>query len=281
MKNFSAAAKFVEKITFPESAHNNDVARFYYYQGRIKALQLDYTSAAQFFQQSLRKAPQESPKQDSAIGFKQNVQKWVVVVSLLRGEIPERSIFRQPIHRQTLAPYLKLAQAVRFGNIVEFNRVLEECSDAFKADETLTLIVRLRQNVIKTAIRQISMTYSRIFIKDIAKKLQLPSATEAEYVVEKAIKEGTIDGCIVYDKRTKERYMQTTEGQNVYRTTEPQFAFDNRIRSCLELHNVAVKALRYPSDTKSGDIESIEQQREREIMEMEFASEMADEDDDF
>uniref|UniRef100_A0A915E3K4 PCI domain-containing protein n=1 Tax=Ditylenchus dipsaci TaxID=166011 RepID=A0A915E3K4_9BILA len=276
MKNFSAAAKFVEKVSFPEAAHNNDVARFYYYQGRIKALQLDYPSAAQFFQLSLRKAPQ-----DSAIGFKQNVQKWVVVVSLLQGEIPDRATFRLPIHRQTLAPYLKLAQAVRFGNIVEFNKVLEECSQAFKSDETLTLIVRLRQNVIKTAIRQISLTYSRIFIKDIAKKLQLPSATEAEYVVEKAIKENTIEGCIVYDKKSKERYMQTTEAHNVYRTTEPQFSFDTRIRNCLELHNVAVKALRYPSDTKNGDIESIEQQREREIMEMEFASEMADEDDDF
>lgn len=96
--------------------------------------------------------------------------------------------------------------------------------------------------------------------------IQLSSPTEAEYVVEKAIKEKTIDGCITYDKRTQERYLQSSETQNVYRTTEPQFAFDTRIRSCLELHNVAVKALRYPSDTKNGDVESIEQQREREIM---------------
>lgn len=53
----------------------------------------------------MRKAPQEA-----AIGFKQNAQKWVVVINLLQGEIPERSIFRQPIHRKCLAPYLELTQ---------------------------------------------------------------------------------------------------------------------------------------------------------------------------
>lgn len=63
--------------------------------------------------------------------------------------------------------------AVRLGNIQGFNAVLEEYSEVFKRDETLTLIVRLRQNVIKTAIRQISLTYSRISIKGIAQKLQV------------------------------------------------------------------------------------------------------------
>lgn len=68
---------------------------------------MDYASAGRFFEQALRKAPQ-----DSAVGFKQTVEKWVVVVKLLQGEIPERAIFRQPIHRRTLAPYLRLAQGI-------------------------------------------------------------------------------------------------------------------------------------------------------------------------
>jgi 26S proteasome regulatory subunit N3 len=63
--------------------------------------------------------------------------------------------------------------AVRLGDIALFNKVLEKFSSTFEVDETLTLIVRLRQNVIRTAIRQISVAYSRISIKDIAKKLQV------------------------------------------------------------------------------------------------------------
>ncbi|KAI6178279.1 26S proteasome non-ATPase regulatory subunit 3 [Aphelenchoides besseyi] len=274
-KNLLPAAKLVTKIAFPESANNNDLARYLYYMGRIRALQLQYVDAAQYFQLSLRKAPQ-----DSAIGFKQNVYKWVVVISLLRGEIPERAIFRTSIHRVTLAPYLQLTHAVRLGDIALFNKVLEKFSGTFETDETLTLIVRLRQNVIRTAIRQISLAYSRIPIKDIARKLQLPTDAEAEYVVAKAIRDDTVDAVITFDTKTTDRYMQSGVSENIYRTTEPQFAYDTRIKNCLELHNLAVKALRYP-DNKKPDNEKTEQQRERELLELELASEMPDDDDDF
>jgi 26S proteasome regulatory subunit N3 len=67
-KQYNAAAKLVTKVTFPENANNNEWARYFYYQGRIKAMQLDYTAAARYLLQAMRKAPQ-----DSAIGFKQNV----------------------------------------------------------------------------------------------------------------------------------------------------------------------------------------------------------------
>ncbi|MCP9258983.1 26S proteasome non-ATPase regulatory subunit 3 [Dirofilaria immitis] len=245
-KHYEAAAMLVSKVTFPEGASNNDLARFLYYQGRIKAMQLDYTAAAGYFMQAIRKAPQ-----DSAIGFKQNVQKWIVVISLLQGEIPERSVFRVPIHRKTLGPYLELTQgvffrcrhAVRLGDLLLFNKMLNKhAKHVFEPDETLTLIVRLRQN---------------------------------------AIKDGGIEAAITFDSQnSSERYMQSKETEDIYRTTEPQTHFDTRIRYCLELHNQAVKALRYPPTVGKGVVESIEEQREREQQELEFAKEMAEEDDD-
>ncbi|KAE9555614.1 hypothetical protein FO519_001192 [Halicephalobus sp. NKZ332] len=274
-KNYSAASKLLTKVSFPEAANNNDLARFLYYQGRIRAVELDYNGASQFFHQSLRKAPQ-----DSAIGFKQNVQKWVVVIQLLLGQIPERSVFRVAAFKKPLAAYLELTHAVRLGDIIQFNKVVENFKPVFTADETITLIVRLRQNVIKTAIRQISLAYSRIFVKDIAKKLGMISAVDAEYMVTKAVKEGTINAIVSFDSLADDRYMQTVESENLYRSTEPQFSYDERIKHCLVLHNQAVKALRFPSDKGKAGIESIEQQRERELMELEFAKEMAEEDDD-
>ncbi|CAL2037568.1 unnamed protein product [Caenorhabditis brenneri] len=146
-RQYQSAAHLVSKVAFPENASNNDLARYMYYQGRIKALQLDYNSAAGYFLQAQRKAPQEG-----AIGFKQAVQKWVVVIGLLQGEIPDRSVFRQPIYRKCLAHYLDLSRGVRDGDVARFNHNLEQHKAEFEADDTLTLIVRLRQNVIKTAI---------------------------------------------------------------------------------------------------------------------------------
>jgi hypothetical protein len=41
------------------------------------------------------------------------VHKLMVIVQLLLGEIPERALFRQPVLRRPLLPYLRLAQSMR------------------------------------------------------------------------------------------------------------------------------------------------------------------------
>ena len=77
------------------------MVRFYYYQGRIKAMQLDYSEAHKYLVQSSRKAPQ-----NSANGFKQHVTKLSITVELLLGNIPERQVFLQKEVR--LSKILKL-----------------------------------------------------------------------------------------------------------------------------------------------------------------------------
>ena len=67
----------------------------------------------------------------------------------------------------------------------KFQSVLKLHADHFKADQTYTLILRLHHNVIKTAIRTISVAYSRISLVDVAKKLNLDSSEDAEYIVAK------------------------------------------------------------------------------------------------
>lgn len=66
-----------------------------------------------------RKAPQ-----DTAKGFSLTVQKLIVIVQLLMGDIPERSVFNVSETRAALKPYLDLTQAVRAGDLHEFSRVI-------------------------------------------------------------------------------------------------------------------------------------------------------------
>ena len=99
----------MSKITFPEMASNNEWARHYYYLGRIKAVQLDYSAAQKHLLQALRKAPQHA-----AVGFKQTVQKLAITVELLLGDIPERSVFHQATMKKCLAPYFELTQGMNF-----------------------------------------------------------------------------------------------------------------------------------------------------------------------
>lgn len=66
---FDQADKFIAKSKFPETASNNEGARYLYYTGRIKAIQLEYSEAYTCLLQAIRKAPQ-----DSAVGFLQTVR---------------------------------------------------------------------------------------------------------------------------------------------------------------------------------------------------------------
>lgn len=76
--------------SFLLQANNNEVARYHYYMGRIKGIQLEYSEAHKHLIQALRKAPQQT-----AIGFRQAVQKLAVVVELLLGDIPERQVWKE------------------------------------------------------------------------------------------------------------------------------------------------------------------------------------------
>ncbi|KAG2198675.1 proteasome regulatory subunit C-terminal-domain-containing protein [Mucor mucedo] len=270
---YDQADKLVSKSTFPEKAGNNQAARYAYYLGRIKALQLDYTSAHTYLTQAIRKAPQNNV----TAGFQQTTNKFFIVVQLLMGEIPERSLFRQPILKKALVPYLAITQAVRVGDLNKFQEALAQYDAIFKKDKTYTLILRLRHNVIKTGIRMISLSYSKISLRDICIKLHLDSEEDAEFIVAKAIRDGVIDATLDHSKG----FMKSKEIVDIYSTNEPQNAYHQRINFCLNLHNDAVKAMRFPMDAHRKELASAEEARERE---RELAQEIAegdlDEDDE-
>lgn len=173
------------------------------------------------------------------------------------GDIPERGVFRQPVLKKALVPYLQIVQgmhscslsgfcgmadflshaAVRVGDLSAFTTALQSHQKQFLSDGTYTLILRLRHNVIKTALRTLSLAYSRIPLQEICKKLHLDSEEEAEYVCAKAIRDGVIEASLEHEKG----YMKSRDVVNIYGTNEPQKAFNQRINFCLQLHNESVK----------------------------------------
>ena len=63
--------------------------------------------------------------------------------------------------------------------------MLAKFGSKFQAEDTYTLIIRLRHNVIKTGVRMINVSYSKISLMDISQKLMLDSPEDAEYIVAK------------------------------------------------------------------------------------------------
>ncbi|KAK6159595.1 hypothetical protein DH2020_006909 [Rehmannia glutinosa] len=260
-------------------AHSNQQAnlktlfcRYLFYLGKIRTIQLEYTDAKESLLQAARKAPV------SALGFRVLCNKWAVIVRLLLGEIPERTVFMQKGMEKALRPYFELTNAVRIGDLELFKAVAEKFASTFSSDRTNNLIVRLRHNVIRTGLRNISISYSRISLADVAKKLRLDSPNpiaDAESIVSKAIRDGAIDATLDHAKG----WMVSKETGDIYSTNEPQIAFNSRIAFCLNMHNEAVRALRFPPNSHK-EKESAEKRRERQQQEQELAKHIAEEDDD-
>merc|ERR1712032_77695 len=268
---YEQALKLVQKTYFPESRPNAQYARYLLYIGQIKAVQLEYSEAHSKLMQAIRKAPQ-SPS--VALGFKLSATKLATVVELLMGGIPDRSTFTQKELRDALRPYCAITQAVRSGDLNAFKEEMQRHEALFKKDKTFTLINRLRYNVIKTGLRSINLSYSRISLADICKKLGLETAQDAAGVVAKAVVDGVIDATIDHDQQ----FLKSKQRFDLYSSCEPQKALHKRIAFCLQMHNDAVKAMAYPDLSNDKDAEEDpEKRREREKQQM---ANVDDDDDD-
>ncbi|KAH3759585.1 26S proteasome non-ATPase regulatory subunit [Pelomyxa schiedti] len=260
---YDQADKLVSKVPVltDQSTSASQLARYLYYQGKIKSMQLDYGEAYKFLQQAQRKAPQ------SAKGFHLSVLKLLCIVQQLLGEIPSRSTFGKA--DGPLSGYLAVTNAVRVGDLAAFRLAVDSRKAEFEADGTYSLILRLRHNVIKAGLRKVCMSYSRISLSDVAAKLHLDSVQDCEFIVAKAIRDGVIDATIDHEGG----FIQSKENLDIYSTQEPRNAFHQRITFCLNIHNEAVKAMRFAPDAhKPKPLQTTSDSR---------APEIDDDDDDF
>lgn len=249
---YEQARNFIQKTTFPESSSNNQYARYLYYVGRIKAVQLEYSEAQTCLMHALRKGPEIG-----AVGFRVQVQKLLVLVELLMGEIPNRQIFAQADFKKPLGPYYHIINCVKQGEMQKFSQLVSQYGKYFALDKNLSLVHRLKHTVIKFGLKKINVSYSKISIADIQSKLGLESADETEQIVAKAIRDGVIDAKLDHDFRA----MLSLPLTDVYATNEPQNMLHKRIKFCMGLHRDAVKALVYPAAEDKRDFGDLDEER--------------------
>lgn len=138
-----------------------------------------------------------------------------------------------------------------------FKKVLTKYQKLFENDKNYTLILRLRHTVIKFGLKKINISYSKISIEDIRKKLSLESYEETEQIVAKAIRDGVIDAIIDHDAKS----MRSRDITDVYTSNDPQNILNKRIKFCMDLHNDALKALEFPPKEDKRDFGDLDEER--------------------
>ena len=121
--------------------------------------------------------------------------------------------------------------------MTSFQKTLTTHDATFTADDNHLLIHRLRHFVLKTALRTITLAYSRISIRDICVKLKTDSEEETEYIVAKAIRDGVIEATIDHTGA----FMQSRVARNVYETDEPQQQLTRRTTYLQNMYSETVK----------------------------------------
>ena len=245
---------------------NGQYVRFLFYSGYIAALRVNYSESYAALIQCQRKCQANSSSSDAigvqevhkgVHGFVTCVNRLIIVVKLLLGEIPDRDSFTSD-----LKEYLAVTQAVRRGDLQVFDDVIVQHAASFKEHGTLSLIRRLSHSVLKAGLRRLVTSYSCIALTDVASRLGLSSGvTNVEFIVSKAIRDGVIDATLFHSPSTPDLVLlqskdyNTNEhnvygADNVYGTSlEPSEVYHRRIAYCLDLHNEAVRGLRYPKES--------------------------------
>jgi 26S proteasome regulatory subunit N3 len=125
LRSYLADAVYDQAEKFRAQAQKGDgtwrlpaqYARYLFHLGVLRAVGLEYSEARDALAQAARKAPA------GAVGFLAAANKWLIVVRLLLGEVPERSEFAAPGMRAPLALYFELTTAVRAGDLAAFECV--------------------------------------------------------------------------------------------------------------------------------------------------------------
>ena len=238
-KNIEMARSFISKTKFIENVSTNEDARYLFYIGKIEAIQMNYSDSYRHLSSSFRKAPEKTGE-----GFKTLINKYLILVQLLMGEIPDiKSLMKsnQINDFEEFKPYLYLLKIVRHGNLEEFKQAVNKFGDNFQKDGTFNLVQRIRHVVIKAGLRKINLSYSRISIKDITEKLKLENEKETEYIIAKAIRDGVFLATINHE----EGYVQSKEIKDIYSTFEPQKSYQTRIQFLNNILNEAQKSMKY------------------------------------
>ena len=257
-KNVEMARSFISKTKYIENISTYEDARYLFYIGKIEAIQMNYSDSYTHLSSSFRKAPEKT-----AQGFKNLVNKYLILVQLLMGEIPDiKSLMKSNNVKdfEEFKPYLLLLKIVRQGNLEEFKKGIEIYEFNFKKDGTFNLVQRIRQVVIKAGLRKINLSYSRLSIKDITEKLKLENEKEAEYIIAKAIRDGVFLATINHD----EGFVQSKEIKDIYSTFEPQRSYQSRI---LFLNNIFVesqRSMKYSSQQEQAKKEAKDHELEEE-----------------
>lgn len=110
---------------------------------------------------------------------------------IANGRLPRQKIILQRLlfqrNHSIFRPnqrFYSFNSAVKLGSTALFTKYISENKEYYIKDRTTPIVMRLHHNVIQAALVKLSLSYSSIYLDDVAKKIQL-EGPDIEFVVAK------------------------------------------------------------------------------------------------
>lgn len=100
---------------------------------------------------------------------KARILKYLIPVALLLGKLPSAALYEQ--YPNVLVPYIPLIEAMKSGDLGQFNRTMEEQQTIFIQDGTYLLLEKLAAAVQRRLLRKVWAIHA---IVDPGKATQIP-----------------------------------------------------------------------------------------------------------
>lgn len=161
--------QLLKNFKFPENIQYVYYSKYLFYKALFLSNVGQYQKAFTMMNSAFRKAPERKDGSTRGVRcFSLLVQKHIIVLSLMLNELPSIDTFSGV---PELQPYKELVKLVTQGHKEAFNRFLNRNRDLFEQDIVLDLLTKMEPVVLRNAVKKLSITYTRISIPDVLKKM--------------------------------------------------------------------------------------------------------------
>lgn len=234
-KNLKPALQFMDQDITDISKEGGqydarDFLCYYYYGGMIYTALKQYDRALYFFEIAIT-----TPSMAVSHVMLEAYKKYILVALILQGKFPTLPKYTSQVVGRYIKPlcqaYHDLATSYATNNPEELNKSIEKHQDTFNRENNMGLVKQCLTSLYKKNIQRLTKTFLTLSLTDMANRVKLPNAKEAEKYVLHMIEDGEIYATI----NQKDGMVRFQDNPEMYNSGRMLMKLDEEMQKCIKL----------------------------------------------
>jgi len=201
---------------------------YYYYGGLIYASVKNYDRALYFFESALT-------THSLAVShiMLESYKKYVLISLIVYGKVPNLPKYTPQIVSRFIKPYsqpyLDLVAAYSTNSPEDLANVISKHAETYTRDKNFGFVKQVQVSLYKKSIQRLTKTFLTLSLADVASRVQLSGAAEAEQYIIKMIAAGEIFASI----NQKDGMVVFLDNHEKYNTAKMFRKVEDEIKACI------------------------------------------------